>query len=120
MDILHQGHASRSSLIAGQLSRWPGEAVVAPPSEAPPETGASAEAASADGEASAPRRRTRSFVCEVPLRVGPAEGRVLQARLEAARALYNASLCEARKRWFLLRQSRAYQHARTSPKQTPE
>jgi hypothetical protein len=40
--------------------------------------------------------------------------------LEAARALYNACLGEARRRWFLVKQSRAYQHARTLPKKTPE
>jgi Putative transposase DNA-binding domain len=66
------------------------------------------------------RRRTPSFVCELPLRVGPAEERVLQARLEAARALYNACLGEARRRWLLVKQSRAYQQARTLPRKTPE
>ena len=77
---------------------------------------------SPDGEAgsSRTRRRTSSFVCDVPLRVGPTEHRVLAARLEAARALYNACLGEARTRWFLVKQSRAYQHARTLPKKTPE
>ena len=62
----------------------------------------------------------RPPLCEVPLRVGPAEERVLQARLEAARALYNACLGEGRRRWLLVRQSRAYQHARTLPRHTPE
>ncbi len=70
--------------------------------------------------ASTRRRRTPSFVCELPLRVGPAEERALQARLEAARALYNACLGEARKRLRLVQQSRAYQHARTLPRKTPE
>jgi putative transposase len=78
----------------------------------------------ADGEVASPtttrRRRTPAFVCELPLRVGPAEQRMLQARLEAARALYNACLGEARTRGRLVRQSRAYQHARTLPKKTPE
>jgi putative transposase len=58
--------------------------------------------------------------CEIPLRVGPSEQRVLAARLEAARALYNAFLGEARRRWWLVKQSKAYQHARTLSKQTPE
>jgi hypothetical protein len=40
--------------------------------------------------------------------------------LEAARALYNACLSEARTRWLLVRQSHAYQHARTLPRHTPE
>jgi putative transposase len=59
-------------------------------------------------------------VCEVPLRVGPAEERALRARLQAARALYNACLEEARRRWGLLRQSKAYQQARRLPRHTPE
>jgi hypothetical protein len=66
------------------------------------------------------RSLTPSFVCEIPLRVGPTEQRVLAARLEAARALYNACLGEARTRWFLVKQSRAYQHARILPRKTPE
>jgi len=66
------------------------------------------------------RRCTPSFVSEVPLRVSPAEERVLLARLEAARALYNACLGEALRRWRLVRQSRAYQHARSLPRHMPE
>lgn len=73
-----------------------------------------------DETASPRRRRTPSFVVEVPLRVGPAEERALEVRLEAARALYNACLGEARRRWRLVRQSKAYQHARTLPRHTPE
>ncbi|MGO8950334.1 MAG: hypothetical protein ACLQUY_22275 [Ktedonobacterales bacterium] len=117
----HRRHVSRSARTAGQQSLWPVEA--AAPSALPPGTGgAGAEAASPDGKvtSSPKRRRTPSFVCEVPLRVGPTEQRVLAARLEAARALYNACLGEARTRWFLVKQSRAYQHARTLPKKTPE
>ena len=45
---------------------------------------------------------------------------MLQARLEAARALYNACLGEARRRWRLVRDSKAYQHARSLPRKTPE
>ena len=110
-------HPSRA---AGQQSLWPIEATV--PSALPGSGGAGAAAAAPDGEvASSPtRRRTPSFVCEVPLRVGPVEERALQARLEAARALYNACLGEARTRWFLVKQSRAFHHARTLPTKTPE
>lgn len=39
--------------------------------------------------------RTPSFICEIPLRVAPAEARILNARLEAARQVYNACLGEA-------------------------
>ncbi len=67
-----------------------------------------------------PRPRTPSFVCEVPLRVTPAEERVLLTRLQAARALYNACLGEALRRWRLVQESRAYQQARRLPKKSSE
>jgi putative transposase len=113
-------HASRRALTTIQLSLWPVEA--AAPSAPSPGSGGRLEAASPVGEAasSPTRHRTPSFVCEIPLRVGPTEERVLAARLESARALYNACLAEARTRWFLVKQSKAYQHARTLPKKTPE
>lgn len=63
--------------------------------------------------------RTPSFVCEVPLRVDRAQERVLLARLEAARQVYNACLGEARKRVRLVRESNAFQHARTLPRDDP-
>src|SRR5690348_10142086 len=67
-----------------------------------------------------PPKRTPSFVCEVPLRVSPAQERALLARLEAARQVYNACLGQARRRVRLVRESRAYQHARTLPRDNPE
>jgi hypothetical protein len=106
-------HASRT---AGQLSLWPVEAASNTPA---PGSCTGTESETVKNEASTRQRRTPSFVCEVPLRVGPAEDRVLEARLLAARALYNACLGEARKRWFLVKQSKAYQHARTLPRKTP-
>jgi putative transposase len=60
-----------------------------------------------------PPKRTPSFVCEVPLRVDRAQERTLLARLEAARQVYNACLGQARRRVRLVRESKAYQHART-------
>ena len=63
--------------------------------------------------------RTPSFVCEVPLRVSPAQERMLLARLEAARQVFNACLGEARRRVRLVRESKAYQHARTLPRDDP-
>ena len=60
-----------------------------------------------------------SFVCEVPLRVRRAQERVLLARLEAARQVYNACLGEARRRVRLVRESKAYQRARTLPRDDP-
>lgn len=60
--------------------------------------------------------RTPSFVCEIPLRVAPAEQHTLNARLEAARQIYNACLGEALKRARLLKERRAYRKARGLPK----
>jgi putative transposase len=67
-----------------------------------------------------PPKRTPSFVCEVPLRVHPQEERTLLARLEAARQVYNACLGEARKRVRLVRESKAFQRARTLSRDDPE
>jgi putative transposase len=58
-------------------------------------------------------------VCEVPLWVTPALERTLLARLEAARQVYNACLGQARRRVRLVRESKAYQHARTLPRDDP-
>ena len=54
-----------------------------------------------------PPKRTPSFVCEVPLQVTPAQERILLARLEAARQVYNACLGQARRRARLVRESKA-------------
>src|SRR5215472_180149 len=69
--------------------------------------------------ASDPPKRTPSFVCEVPLRVTPTQERTLLARLEAARQLYNACLGEARTRARLVRESKAFQRARTLSRDDP-
>src|SRR5258707_6979324 len=66
-----------------------------------------------------PPRHTSSFVCEVPLRVSRAQERTLLARLEAARRVYNACLGEARTRVRLVRQSKAFQRARTFARDDP-
>src|SRR5215831_10368446 len=65
-------------------------------------------------------KRTPSFVCEVPLRVCPHKEHTLLARLEAARQVYNACLGEARQRVRLVRESKAFQRARTLSKGDPE
>src|SRR5260370_23804936 len=70
--------------------------------------------------ADAPPQRTPSFVCEVPVRVSRAQERLLVARLEAARRVYNACLGEARTRVRLVRESKAFQRARTVPRDDPE
>jgi putative transposase len=105
---------------AHTIGQMPLGSLMAAASSAPPpamDTGATSDGAVT---VSPRRRRTPSFVCEIPLRVGPSDERVLTARLAAARALYNACLGEAWRRWLLVQQSRAYQHARTLPKNTPE
>src|SRR5215472_1265614 len=66
-----------------------------------------------------PPKRTPSFVCEVPLRVNPSQEHILLARLEAARQVYNACLGEARTRVRLVRESKAFQHARMLPRDDP-
>ena len=56
---------------------------------------------------SSKKERTPSFVCEIPLRVTPADEHALNVRLNAARQVYNACLGEdnllhvdtARERW---------------------
>lgn len=58
------------------------------------------------------RSTTSSFVLELPLVVKPGEQRLLLARFEAARRLYNAVLGEALRRQRLMRQSKAWQKAR--------
>src|SRR5260221_2597641 len=122
-------HRKPPALLMGQLSLGPVEADTTVEPTPPPDADAGEAAATAVPTPSKPgRRRTPSFVCEVPLRVGPAEERALRARLEAARALYNACLGEARRRggagargrWGLLRQSKADQRPRRPPRHTPE
>src|SRR5215472_7526763 len=53
-------------------------------------------------------------------RVSPAQERILLARLEAARQVYNACLGEARQRVQLVRESKAFRAARTLAKDDPE
>src|SRR5260221_1770574 len=68
------------------------------------------------GPAADPPRHTASFVCEVPLRVSRVQERRLLAGLEAARQVYTACLGEARTRVRLVRESKAFQRARTLPR----
>lgn len=62
------------------------------------------------------RSQTPSFVTEIPLIVSAAQEKVLLARLEAGRQIYNACLGEALKRLALYKQSKLYQQARKLPK----
>ena len=66
-----------------------------------------------------PPKRTPSFVCEVALRVSRAQERTLLARLEAARQVRVTCLGQARRRAQLVRESNAFQHARSMPRDDP-
>ena len=75
--------------------------------------------AQAPRSADDPPKRTPTFVCEVPLRVSRAQERTLLARLEAARQVRVTCLGQARQRVRLVRESKAYRHARTLPRDDP-
>ncbi len=62
------------------------------------------------------RSPSPTFVLELPLRVDPAAERVLLARFEAARNLYNACLGEALRRLDRMRCSKDWQAAKQIPK----
>ena len=66
-----------------------------------------------------PPRRTPSFVREVPLLVSPAQERTLLARPEAARQVGATCLGAARTRVRLVREPKAFQHARMLPRDDP-
>lgn len=59
------------------------------------------------------RSGTPTFVLTLPLVVKPGEDRALIASMEAGRRLYNATLDEMLRRHGLLKQSKAWQNART-------
>jgi len=61
-------------------------------------------------------RDSASFVCEYELRIGPHERRVLRARLEAGRQLYNAVLGDLLRRLRAARRDPAWIAARAMPK----
>lgn len=63
-----------------------------------------------------PRSTTPIFITEVPLRANASEEKVLLARLEAGRQLYNAVLGEAVRRVNLIKQSKTYQQACKLPR----
>jgi hypothetical protein len=63
---------------------------------------------------------TASFICELPLVLSGDDEHVLDVRLDCARQVYNAVLGESLRRLGLLRQSKAYQVARTLPRRTKD
>jgi transposase len=60
-------------------------------------------------------KKSSTFIHELPLKVNPHQEVVLLKRLEAARQIYNACLGEALKRLRLLKESKAFQEAKTFP-----
>ncbi|KLU62420.1 putative transposase DNA-binding domain protein [Peptococcaceae bacterium CEB3] len=60
-------------------------------------------------------KKSESFVCEIPLRVSESQAKILNARFEVARQMYNALLGEGLRRLSLMRQSIAYNRARAIP-----
>jgi transposase len=64
----------------------------------------------------AKKSKTPSFILELPLLASSADEAVILARLETARQVLNASLGESLRRLSLLRQSKAFQAARSIPK----
>ena len=61
------------------------------------------------------RKKSLSWVLELPLAVHPDQAKRLPAHLEAARCLYNALLGEAKKRLNRMRSDPAWQGARSIP-----
>jgi hypothetical protein len=62
------------------------------------------------------RKKSPSWVLELPLAIRPDQAKRLQAHLEAARCLYNALLGEAKKRLNRMRSDPAWQEARAIPR----
>jgi hypothetical protein len=66
-----------------------------------------------------PRKRTPSFILELPLRTSPADERACAIMLDAARNIGDAVLGEGLRRLDLMRESKAYQPARKMSRGEP-
>src|SRR5579862_198487 len=62
------------------------------------------------------KKRTPTFLLELPLRVTPGQAKHLRAHLEAARQVYNAILSEGQRRLRRMRADPAWQAARAIPR----
>ena len=62
------------------------------------------------------RKRTPTFLLELPLQVTSDQAKRLRAHLEAARQLYNAILSEGQRRLRRMRADPAWQSARAIPR----
>jgi hypothetical protein len=70
----------------------------------------------AAGKEPVARKRTPTFLLEVPLQVNRLQAKHLQGHFDAARHLYNALLCEAIQRLHRMRADEAWQQARLIPR----
>lgn len=61
------------------------------------------------------RTGTPTFVITLPLVVKLSEEKILIAKMEVGRRLYNATLCEVLRRLSFMKQSKVWQHTRTLP-----
>jgi hypothetical protein len=64
----------------------------------------------------APRRKTPTFLLELPLQVDEGQAKRIRAHLEAARQLYNTVLSEGQRRMRHMRADPAWQAARAIPR----
>src|ERR1051326_7267624 len=62
------------------------------------------------------RKKTPTFLLELPLQVTPGQAKRVRAHLEAARQLYNALLSEVQRRLRRMRADAAWQAARAIPR----
>jgi hypothetical protein len=62
------------------------------------------------------KKRTPTFLLELPLQVTPGQAKRLRAHLEAARQFYNAVLSEGQRRLRRMRADPAWQAARAIPR----
>jgi hypothetical protein len=67
-------------------------------------------------QAAEARKKTPTFLLEVPVRVTAAQAKRLRAHLEAARQFYNAVLSEGQQRLWHMRADPAWQTARAIPR----
>ena len=66
------------------------------------------------------KKRTPTFLLELPLQVTAGQAKRLRAHLEAARQLYNAVLSEGQRRLRRMRADPAWQAARAIPRTKPK
>src|SRR2546428_10607152 len=63
-----------------------------------------------------PRRKTPTFLLELPLQVDPCQAKRIRSHLEAGRAFYNAVLSEGQRRLRQMRADPAWQGACALPR----